>query len=550
MGSFLSESTASCYSDGQDGYTVDWMNGYLMDHGGWIQIILTVLCTGFIYLFYWRTWTADRKKASPSGPMFRIHAWTLVVLVLLLMGYQARWQLFGFFSSDFLRVQRGFDPRDDILGTRFHRGDILDWKHRILATDVKTGGSLQRQYPLGAGAVHAVGYASSIYGTSGLEQALDPVLMGRAVQTPSDAFRLAANVIFHRKLRGNPVVLTIDKDLQETAWELMEGKRGAVVALDPRDGSIRALVSTPAFHPGQLDRSHWRTLQQRNDSPFLNRVCQGLYPPGSTFKPLVAAAALSRDDAPVFICGPAGFDCGPADPRVRDYEHYARAGFKGHGRLNLSEALAESCNVYFAQLAVHLGAETILKDARNAGFDAKIPWAGPGLPVSSGRLPERTNWPKARTARLGIGQDDLMLTPLHLAMYAGAVGQGGLMFRPKLVEGSETILRQKVMDHRTANRLARMMIKVVETGTGQRARVTGIVVGGKTGTAENAGDRSHALFVGFAPWPSAALAVVVVIEEGGLGGRHAAPVAGQLIARADELGLLEDREIAYESETR
>ncbi|HPQ38796.1 MAG TPA: penicillin-binding transpeptidase domain-containing protein [bacterium] len=521
------------------------MNQFLLENAGLIQGILTIISSGFICLLVWKSRIQRPDTSSPSR-MFRIHSGILAVLIVLIPGYQARWQLFGFFSSGFLRVQRGFDPRDDILGTRFHRGDLLDWKHRILATDIKTGEELHRHYPLGAATVHAVGYVSSIYGASGLEQELDSALMGRSVQTPADVFRLTANVFFHQKLRGNPVVLTIDRDLQAAAHKLLADQPGAIVALDPRDGSIRAMVSSPGFDPGRLDRNHWNTLQHRRDSPFLNRVCQGLYPPGSTFKPMVAAAAVSREILPVFVCGSDGFDCGPADPRVRDYEHYARKGFQGHGRLNLAEAMAESCNVYFAQLAVRLTAETILHDARNAGFDDKIPFAGPGLPVSGGRLPERSRWPVARTARLGIGQDDLLLTPLHLALYSGAIGQGGMMFRPKLVEGRETILWKRLMDHRTANRVARMMIKVVETGTGQHARVAGIVVGGKTGTAENAGEQSHAMFIGFAPWPDPALAIAVVVEEGGLGGRRAAPIAGKLVSTADSLGLLEDREIIHD----
>ncbi|MBN1297048.1 cell division protein FtsI [bacterium] len=518
------------------------MPGFLMTQSETLRTILTVLSVIGIANFYGRIRKTGRCNQPAAHAFMRIHATILITSIGLLAGYQARWQLFGFFSSDFLRVQRGFDPRDDILGTRFMRGDILDWKHRVLARDVRVDAKLLREYPIGAAGVHPVGYISSVYGAAGVEKELDPVLMGRAVQTPADLFRLSANVFFHGKLRGNPIVLTLDRDLQQEAWNALDGCIGAIVALDPRDGSIRAMSSRPGFDPSRLDGSHWNTLIRRADSPFLNRGSQGLYPPGSTFKPMVAVTALSRDMHPVFVCGPDGYSSGPSDPRIRDHESVDRKGFKGHGSINLSDALKRSCNVYFAQLAVAIGAPAILETAEKAGFHCVIPYAGPGVPGVAGRLPDHQTWHDAYTARFGIGQDDLLLTPLHLALAAGAIGHGGIMNRPKLVEGNDTILWSTLTDYRTANRVARMMISVVETGTGQKAQVSGIVVGGKTGTAETASGRSHSLFIGFAPWPRPALAVAVVVENGGYGGQVAAPIAGRLIACADHLGLLEDTE--------
>jgi len=236
-----------------------------------IQMGLTL--TGILFLLIFFLKSSSPKEKWPNA-MFKTMATGLILLYLSLGIYQAKWQLFGFFSSDFLRVQRGFDPRDDILGIRFHRGKIVDWKHRPLAIDRKLDGKLHREYSLGAAAVHTVGYDNPIFGNSGLEKALDSVLMGRSVQTPADALRLAANIFFHRKLRGNPVVLTLDKDLQETAWTALKGHSGAVVVIDPRDGSIRAMTSRPGYDPARLDRVSWKALLARKDSPLLNRACQ------------------------------------------------------------------------------------------------------------------------------------------------------------------------------------------------------------------------------------------------------------------------------------
>ena len=505
-----------------------------------IRFWLTLVAIGQMIIFIWKT----RSKSLHQGLTRPFHtaSITICIVFLLLIGYQARWQLFGFFSSDFLRVQRGFDPRGEILGTRFHRGSILDKNHAPLALDTKAEGLLTRQYPLAEAAVHIIGYNHPRYGSAGMEKTLDSILMGRAVRTPADAFRLAANVFFHRTLRGNPVVLTLDRDLQEAAWEALGRNNGAIIILNPRNGGIRAMVSRPGFNPESLTPDRWNSLVDRKDSPFLNRATHGLYPPGSTFKPLVAATALNHQINPVFICGPGGFDCGPADPRVKDHAHYSNPAFKGHGTLNLAEALSVSCNVYFAQLAVELTASSILDAAQEAGLNQPVEFKGASPGGSSGRLPDRSKWQVARTARLGIGQDDILVTPLHMALLAGAVGHGGLMVHPRIVETEEPVQWKQLFDQRIANQVARMMIKVVETGTGQSAKVTGIVVGGKTGTAENAGSRSHALFICFAPWPRPSLAMAIIIEQGGMGGQVAAPIAAAMIRRADELGLLEDSE--------
>lgn len=506
-----------------------------------IRLILTIIAIGALGVFLFRVRFFDKNSAPvPASRTVSIFVCSVFVLMA---GYQARWQLFGFFSSDFLRVQRGFDPRGEILGERFHRGSLVDRNHVPLAMDTKADQQLKRLYPLGEAGAHVLGYNHPKFGSSGMEKTLDSFLMGRSVQTPADVFRLIGNAFFHRTLRGNPVVLTLDHDLQLAAWELLSGKIGSIVALDPRDGSIRALVSRPGFDPEKIDDAVWRHLLKSSDSPFLNRATHGMYPPGSTFKILAAATAIEKQFDPVYKCDPSGFDCGPADRRVKDHSHYSNPGFAGHGNLNLAEALSVSCNVYFAHLAVDLTAPVILESASRFGLNARVPFAGPSPGVARGRLPERSKWHIARTARLGIGQDDTLVTPLHLASMAGAIGNGGMLFRPKLVESQMPELWDRVFEQRTAHQVARMMIKAVETGTGHAAKIPGVVVGGKTGTSESTGRKSHALFVCFAPWPRPALAVAVVIEHGGMGGTVAAPIAAHLIQRADSLGLLEDKEI-------
>ncbi len=501
----------------------------------------TALTICLIYFFLKLRSAATPEKQSLT-PVFRVLFVLPVILWVLLVGYQAKWQLFGFFDEGFLRVQRGFDTRGDLLGNRYFRGDILDADHQVLAHDSTDGDILIRGYPGGRASVHLLGYHDPVFGSTGLEKSLDGALMGREIHTPADFFRLTGNMFVHRKLHGNPVVLTVYKSLQETAAGALAGKKGAVVVIDPADGSIRALVSAPGFDPNQLDLATFELLRKDSDSPFLNRATHGLYPPGSTFKPLVAMLAVEQGLDQELLCGPGGYSCGPSEPVLRDYQYYSARtrgeNFRGHGRLNLNRALAISCNVYFAQLGVKLGSPELFRGMHRAGLDRPVVPAGNGLVSIAGKLPGSNDLPESRTARLAIGQDDLLVTPLHLALIAAGLGNDGLMMRPRFTAGVEPESLGRLTDSRTATEVARMMIGVVETGTGKAARVPGIIVGGKTGTAEHGSGKSHGLFIGFAPWPQPRLAIAVVVENGGSGGRVAAPIAGRIIQAADELGLL------------
>ena len=323
-------------------------------------------------------------------------------------------------------------------------------------------------------------------------------------------------------LDGQSVPLTLDAALQTSAEELMAGKQGAVVALEPATGRIRALVSAP------------RTA-------YLDRALNGLYPPGSVFKVFIAAAALSAGVDPVLNCPAEGYRSSRSTPPIRDVEaqQAARTGrrWKGFGKIGMTEALAHSSNTYFAQLGVMLGPERFgaavtaakLRDPVTVLSASSLSMEAAGGSVPEGLRP-------AQLAPVAIGQGELQLSPLAVAMLTAAVADDGVMLAPTLLPTAKPALRARPFTYAAAGRVKKMMRTVVRTGTGQACNLPGLSVCGKTGTAETGRGKDHAWFTCFAPMETPRLVVTVLVEHGGFGARAALPIARELLKRAQELG--------------
>ena len=321
---------------------------------------------------------------------------------------------------------------------------------------------------------------------------------------------------------GTPVRLTIDADLQAKAESLMEGKHGAVVALEPTTGRIRALVSAP-------------------HAAYLNRALDGLYPPGSTFKVFMAAAALSADLDPVFDCPAAGWRPNRSTPPIRDAEAREflrqKKTWKGFGRIGMEEAMVHSANTYFAQLGCALGPERFgdavvasrLRDPATVLPADTILLAGAGSGVPDGLS-------GAALAPVAIGQGALQLTPLAVALMTAAVADDGCILAPTLSEEAQPVQRAHPFTHTAAQRVKKMMRAAVRRGTGRACDVPGLDVCGKTGTAQTGKGADHAWFTGFAPEASPRLVVTVLVEGGGFGAKAAAPVAREILLEAQRLG--------------
>jgi penicillin-binding protein A len=394
---------------------------------------------------------------------------------------------------------------------------------------------------------HVTGYYSFVYGAGlGVERAQDGLLSGSA-----DAlfYRRMVDLVTGRKPQGASVELTIDPAVQKAASEGLGDQTGAVVALNPKTGAVLALVSHPTYDPNRLAghdvkkvQQAYQDLNEDKSRPMLNRAIGGdLYPPGSTFKVVTAAAALSsgKYDENTVVPGPATLDLPQTSVNLpNDFSGACGPG----GKLSLTRALQISCNTAFGSLGLQLGGNALREQAQKFGFgdDLDIP-----LPVTPSKVPADMNAPQS--AQAAIGQFDVRVTPLQMAMVAAGVANAGVVMKPYLVQTvrapdldviGETQPQQlsRAVSPDVAAQLTRMMEKVVSSGTGTRAQISGITVAGKTGTAQHGdGKAPHAWFIAFAPANDPQVAVAVVVEDGGelghegFGGSIAAPIAKKVM---------------------
>ncbi len=432
--------------------------------------------------------------------------------------------------SDYL-AGHPLNRRTAEAAAKVERGTVFDRRGEKLAFSERDAhGRFVRRYPYGAMAAHVVGYSSPRYGQSGVESAFNGDLSGMA----DPVRRFGPITGLWTAKAGNSVTLTLDGGLQETAYRALGNRRGAVVAIAPRSGAVLAMVSRPGFDPETVDEN-WQAVVGAADSPLLNRATQGLYPPGSTLKVLVAEAALAEkitDLRKVYYCE-GSMRLGP------DYV-LSEAGGRAHERVNLEDALAVSCNVTFGRLALELGRNRMAKAFDRYGFARPL---GGDILEAASRLPDFSRLSEGDLAQTGIGQGSLLVTPLRMAMLASAFANRGVILRPFIVSRvtapDGAVLKQfgsaefaAAASLATADEVGRMMQTAVIAGTGFAASVAGVKVAGKTGSAENPHGDSHAWFIGYAPADDPVIAVAVIVENGGGGGEVAAPIARQLFARA------------------
>lgn len=405
-----------------------------------------------------------------------------------------------------------------------------------------------------------------IIGKDGLEKQLDQYLKGRSGAQQVEVNVLGKEIKVIGKIEpvsGHNVVLTIDAFLQKIAWEEMKGKAGAVAAIDPRNGDVLALVSTPSFNPnvfnGGISQDDWEELSTDPFHPLGNRAISGQYPPGSTYKLIVAAAALEEK----LITPDTSFNCaGSLELGNRKYRCWNK---HGHGRVSLHRAIVESCDVYFYNLGKLVGVDTIAEYARAFGLGQatgiNLPQEKSGLiPTSEWKLSRfKEAWQLGETLSIAIGQGFDLVTPIQLANAYATLANGGTVYKPRIVKRIETVDGRllKTFDPEQKSTLplskgnmdilTRALWGVVNEngGTGYALRRKEADVCGKTGTAQVVGMpddkagskkriisakfRDHALFACFAPYKNPEIAVAVIAENAGHGGSAAAPIARKII---------------------
>lgn len=441
-----------------------------------------------------------------------------------------------------------------------------------------------REYIFGGMMAHILGYLGEItrgklesdtsgdykpgdmVGKQGIEKYLDKYLKGE-----SGGEQVEVNVA-GRELKvlgkvdpvpGYNVVLTIDSYLQNTAWDALEGKAGSVIVMDPRNGSVLAMVSRPSFDPNLFNRGisaeNWEKLLNNPLHPMRDKAISGQYPPGSTYKLIAAAAALEEG----LITPESSFFCGGSyklgNRTFRDWKK------GGHGEISLHRAIVESCDVYFYNLGKLIGVDKLAKYSRGFGLGAKTGIDLPG--EKSGLVPTRQwklnrfkePWQMGETICLSIGQGFNLVTPIQLLNVYCALANGGTLYVPRIVKGIETAEGQVVKEfdpeiiaHIPVSKKNIEILRLAlwgavnePHGTGSALKRKEMDVCGKTGTAQVVGLpeekdnvaekkipyklRDHALFVCFAPYTNPEIAVVVVVEHGGHGGSAAAPIARKII---------------------
>lgn len=451
--------------------------------------------------------------------------------------------------------------------------------HRIELPGVVIQPEYQRNYPLGTYAAHVIGYVGEIsesqlkdpefldvqagrtIGQYGAEQTFDAHLLGETGRKviEVDAFGYPKRSLsIQSPLAGNDLYLTIDIRLQRLAEDLLGEEAGAIVALDPWNGDILALASQPGFNPnalsGGISLQAWQQLLQDSRHPLTNRAIQGQYPPGSTFKIVMAAALLDTQ-----TIGPKEtMTCHGSFPFGRRvFRDWKRSG---HGSVDLTKAISESCDVYFYKAGNQLGIDTISKYSRQFGLGAKT-----GIALSSeqsGLVPstewKRKNrgepWYPGETISIAIGQGFLSVTPIQMAKVVSIVATNGRVVQPRLLKATRLrrtgnlkeepspITQQLPLSPEIFSKIKEGLAAVVTKGTAKRAQSNIVSIAGKTGTAQVVGmkdddDKSevakkhqdHAWFVAFAPVDQPKIAVAVIVEHAGHGGSAAAPLAKTLI---------------------
>ena len=426
------------------------------------------------------------------------------------------------------------------------RGAILAvGKTEIARTrPVKDRFEYQRSYPEGKLYAAVTGYYSYDHASTGLESTYNSELAGS-----DDALfvRRLVDRLTNRKPQGASVQTTIVPKVQRAAARALGQQKGAVVALDPRTGAVLALVTSPTYDPNAI-ASHdikragqaYRTLAKDPSRPMANRAAREIYPPGSTFKLVTAAAALEagkKADSRV---------ASPARLRLPNTTRFLPNAVPcGGSKVTITRALAVSCNTAFANLGLELGEDKLRAQAARFGFDQRH--LG-DLGGAASRFPDKLD--EAQLALSSIGQFDVAASPLQMAMVAGAIANDGVMMDPYVVSmvqapDLQTLQRHQprvlsqAMKPENARELQQMMVGVVADGTGRNAAIPGVAVGGKTGTAQTDLSRKpFAWFTSFAPAEEAQVAVAVIIEDADVprndiaGGRLAAPIARAVMEAA------------------
>ena len=468
------------------------------------------------------------RKAAPNPKANNCILGITYLMVALFLGLAVYMGYFLQVRSEDV-INNSYNARLDSFSDRIVRGKIMAGDGTVLAeTQVDADGNETRVYYYGSVFDHAVGYSAK--GKTGIEALANFYLLTSHV----NLLEQVGNELSGRKNPGDNVYTTLDAELQQAAYAALGDRKGVVIAMEPDTGKVLAMVSKPGYDPNTLLQDwDWLTDEGNGEGQLLNRATQGLYPPGSTFK-IVTALEYMREH-------PVGyrdyqFDCSGVyvngDYRIKCYHGTA------HGHQDFTQAFANSCNGAFSSLGLGLNLGAFRDTAKSLLFNSPLPITGLPYKQSSFQMgPGADTWEILQTS---IGQGITQVTPMHNAMITAAIANGGTLMKPYFLNSVETAGGEEIkkfmpasygslMTAGEAEGLTELMHAVVTEGTGSAVRTDAYTVAAKTGSAEfETGKETHAWFTGFAPVENPKLVVTVLVEEGGSGGKAAAPIARQL----------------------
>ena len=460
---------------------------------------------------------------DPKKPIFNI-IYIFLVMIVLMMGY------FSYFliarSNEV--INSTYNKRQEVLAEVVVRGEIRSSDGEVLAkTIVEKDGKEKRKYPFGEVYAHVVGRVSK--GQTGIEESENIRLLTSNI----NSLEVMYSDLLGEKSLGDNVVTTLDSELQQVAYDALGNYRGAVVVLEASTGKILAMVSKPSYDPNEIDEI-WDDLvaDDEKESTLYNRATQWTYPPGSTFKILTALEYLRENQGGKEY----EYDC---DGRIK-YEEMTIHCYnnKSHGKVDLPLSFAKSCNASFANIGKGLNMNSFYKLCEDFLFNHNLPISMASKPSSYTMKSGVSGVEEAM--QTAIGQGHTMISPLHNAMIAATIANGGVMMKPYVVDHIESAEGGMVKKYSAqtaatpitaeeADYIGEMMRLVVTDGTGKKLKDLKATAAGKTGSADHGkGEAAHAWFVGYAPYENPEIAVSIIVENAGTGSDYAVPIAKKI----------------------
>ena len=451
--------------------------------------------------------------------------WLYFALFAVLTIYLAKFLIID--SKDIITSQ--YNPRLKLQNPSVTRGCIMDINGNKLAYTDDSG---KRVYPLGYAAAHAVGYynagSAGFYGTE--------AKYGFELQKASaEILQRLNHIISNSRIMGDNIVLTLDANLQAYIFDLLKGYKAGAVILEPSTGKVLAMVSAPGFDPNTL-AENIGILANDADSPLLNRAAQGKYPPGSVFKIVTAAAALELPDCADFSYTCTGEDI-IGEKFIKCYNSTA------HGDVTLSRAFALSCNTFFSNEGILMGADFLRTVSDRLYFNSILPFP---LECGVSNFPLNKASDGSEIVDTAIGQGKTMASPLQIALITSAVANNGIMMTPYIVDHIETyngrikqknmpVMAKHVFTSEISAALTDMMIDVTEYGTGSSAAVSNLKIAAKTGSAQTPNGIDHGWYTAFFPADNPQFVLCIVIENIG-GSAKVLPIVKNIIEHLTNLG--------------